>query len=41
MHVVEIPIAYLYGRRTLPRVNEAQNGSSFATPGSTIRSTAS
>ena len=41
LHVVEIPIAYLYGRKTLPRVNEAPEWKRSATRESTSRSTAS
>jgi arginase len=33
LHVVEIPIAYLYGRRTLPRVNEAPEWKLFRDAG--------
>jgi arginase len=33
LHVVEIPIAYLYGRRTLPRVNEAPEWKLFREAG--------
>jgi arginase len=33
LHVVEIPIAYLYGRRTLPRVNEAPEWQRFREDG--------
>jgi arginase len=33
LHVVEIPIAYLYGRRTLPRVNEAPEWQLFRDAG--------
>jgi arginase len=33
LHVVEIPIAYLYGRRTLPRVNEAPDWKHFRDAG--------
>ena len=33
LHVVEIPIAYLYGRKTLPRVNEAPEWKLFRDAG--------
>ncbi len=33
LHVVEIPIAYLYGRKTLPRVNEAPDWRHFRDAG--------